>query len=118
MKIINLERNKKGYRILTSLLESVDTVIINGAIATSVALSVSVVRLIVVPFSARFLCALPLGNGVTHKMIKNKYKKYKKNIMRKTSKQLLLLIKYIEKDYEINLIDQKECESLCHIFSK
>ena len=50
------------YRLLTSKLESVDTVVIISATTKSVTLSFPGVRLFVVPFSARIVRVLSLGN--------------------------------------------------------
>ena len=96
-------KSKKKYRMyktLTSMLESVNTVGIIGATTTYVTLSVTGVRLIMVPISAGIAGSLSLGNKVLHKIIINKFKRYKSN-MKKTNQQLNLLINYIEKSYMI-----------------
>ena len=55
------KRKYEKYEILTSLLESVDTVDIIVATTASVTLSVTGVGLIMVPISTGFACALSLG---------------------------------------------------------
>ena len=62
-------KKTKVYETLTSILESVDTVFINGATTTSVTLSVTGVCLIVVPISAVVACAISLDKKVAHKII-------------------------------------------------
>ena len=61
------------YRTLTSIKESVDTVVTYGETTTSVTLSVFGVGLIVVPISAGNKSALSLRNKLLHKIILNKY---------------------------------------------
>ena len=68
------QKKHKNYKTLTSILESVDTVVTIGATTTSVTLSVTGVGLIVVPISAGIACALPLGNEVLHEIILKEYK--------------------------------------------
>ena len=76
----NLESKKryKNYKTLTSILESVDTVVIVGTTRTSVTLSDIGVGLVVVPISAGIPCALSLRNEVKPRIIINNYNKYKK----------------------------------------
>ena len=74
-------KSKKNYRTSKTLnrnLESVDTIVIIGATSNSTNLSTTGIGLIVLPLSARLACALTLGNEKLHKMIINKYNKYKK----------------------------------------
>ena len=56
----------------TSLLESVNTVVIIGATSTSMTLSVTSVGLILVPITARVAFALSLGTKVLNRIILNK----------------------------------------------
>ena len=49
-----------------------------GATSTSITLSITGFGLIISPISAGIACVLSLGNKVLHKLIKNKYNKYKK----------------------------------------
>ena len=73
--------------------------------------------LIVLPISARIACTLSLGNKVLHKIIINKYNKYKKQYERDQ-----LTKKFFDKLYrktlQDNVTDKNECESFCNIFTK
>ena len=71
------KKRLKNYKTLNTKLESVDTIVITGAASTSITLSVTGVGLIILPISAGIACALSLGNKVLHKMIMNKYNKFK-----------------------------------------
>ena len=53
-----------------------------GATSTSKTLSITVIGLIILPISAGLACTLSLGNKVLHKLIMNKYNKYKKQYER------------------------------------
>ena len=78
-------KSKKKYKIyetLNTILESVDSIVIIAATSTSITLSVTGIGLIVLPISAWIACTLSLGNKVLHKLIINKYKKYKKQYER------------------------------------
>ena len=68
----------KNYKTLNTVLQSVDTIVLIGATLTSITLSISGVGLIILPISAGIACALSLGNKIVHKLIINKYNKYKK----------------------------------------
>ena len=72
------KKKYKNYKTLNTILESVDSIVIIGATSTSMTLSITGVELITLPISAGIACGLSLGNKVLHKLIKNKYNKYKK----------------------------------------
>ena len=111
------KKRYKNYKMLNTVLESVDSIVIIGATSTSVALSVTGVGLIFLPISAGIGCTLALGNKVLHKLIINKYNKYKKQYERDQ-----LTIKSFDNLYRKSLqdkiIDKNEYESLCNIFTK
>ena len=73
--------------------------------------------MIILPISAGIACALSLGNKILHKKILNRYNKYKKQYERDQ-----LTIKSFDKLYrrslQDNIIDKKEYESLCNIFTR
>ena len=73
--------------------------------------------MIILPISAGIACSLSLGNKVLHKLILNKYNKYKKQYERDQ-----LTIKSFDnlyrKSLQDNVIDNTEYESLCDIFTK
>ena len=71
-------KSKKRYKnskTLNTVLESVDSIVIIAATATSITLSVTGIGLIVLPISAGIACTLSLGNKILRKLIINKYNK-------------------------------------------
>ena len=111
------KKKYKNYKNLNIILESVDTIVIIGATSTSITLSITGIGLIVLPISAGIACGLSLGNKILHKIIINKYNKYKKQYERDQ-----LTIKSFDKLYrkslQDNIIDKTEYDSLCNIFTK
>ena len=110
------KRNKK-YKTLNTVLESVDSFVIIGPTSTSITLSVTGYGLIILPSSAGFAFTLSLGNKVLHKLIINKYDKYKKQYERDqlTNKSF---DKLYGKSLQDSIIDKNEHESLCNVFTK
>ena len=106
-----------NYKTLNTILESVDSIVIIGAISTSITLSVTGVGLIILPISAGIACALSLSNKVLHKLIINKYNKYKKQF-EKHQQTIKSFDKLYRKSLQDNVIDKTEYESLCNIFTK
>ena len=94
------KKRYKNYKTLNTILESVDSIVIIAATSTSITLSVTGIGLIVLPISAGIACTLSLGNKVLHKLIINKYNKYKKN-MKEIKTLLNHLINYTENLYKI-----------------
>ena len=79
----NKSRKKyKNYKTPNTILESVDSIVIITATSTSITLSVTGVCLNILPISAGISCGLSLGNKILHKLIINKYNKYKKQYER------------------------------------
>ena len=111
------KKRYKNYKTLNTVLESVDSIVIVGATSTSITLSITGIGLIVVPISAGIACCLSLGNKILHKIIINKYNKYKKQYERdqNTNKSF---DKLYRKSLQDNVIDKIEYESLCNIFTK
>ena len=72
------EKRYKKYKTLNTVLESVDSIVIIGGTSTSITISVTGVGLIILPISAGVACTLSLGNKIIHKLIINKFNKYKK----------------------------------------
>ena len=107
----------KNYKTLNTVLESVDSIVIIATTSTSITLSITGIGLIVLPISAGIACGLSLGNKILHKLIINKYNKYKKQYERDQN-----TIKSFDKLYreslQDNIIDKTEYESLCNIFTK
>ena len=111
------KKRYKNYRTLNTVLESLDSIIIIGRTSTSITLSITGIGLVVLPSSAGIACTLSLGNNVLHKLIINKYNKYKKHYERdqitiKSSDKLY------RKSLQDNAIEKNENESLCNIFTK
>ena len=113
----NSKKEYKNYKTLNTVLESVDSIVIIAATSTSITLSITGIGLIVLPISAGIACGLSLGKKLLHKLIINKYNKYKKQYERD-----LQSIKYFDKLYrkskQDNIIDKTEYESPCNIFTK
>ena len=76
------KKRYKKYKTLNTVLESVDSIVIIAATPTSITLSVTGVGLIILPISAGIACTLSLSNKILHKLIINKYNKYKKQYER------------------------------------
>ena len=111
------KKRYKKYKTLNTKLESVDSIVIIGATSTSITLSVTGVGLIILPISAGIASTLSLGNKILHKLIINKYNKYKKQHERdqQTTKSFDKLYK---KSLQGNIIDKTEYDCLCNIFTK
>ena len=111
------KKRYKNYKILNTILESIDSIIIIGATSTSITLSITGVGLIMLPISAGVACALSLGNKILHKIIINKYNKYKKQYERDQN-TIKSFDKLYRKSLQDNVIDKNEYESLCNIFTE
>ena len=94
-----------------------DSIVIIGATSTSITFSVTGTGLIILPISAGIACTLSLGNKVLHKLILNKYIKYKKQYERDQN-TLKSFDKLYRKSLQDNIIDKKEYDGLCNIFTK
>ena len=111
------KKRYKNYKTLNTILETVDSIVIFAATSTSITLSITGVGLIILPISASVACALSLGNKVLHKIIINKYNKYKKQYERDQN-TIKSFDKLYRKSLQDNLIDKNEYQSLCNIFTK
>ena len=76
------KKRYRNYKTLNTILESIDLIVIIGATSTSITLSITGISLIFLPISASIARGLSLGNKVIHKIIINKYNKYKKQYQR------------------------------------
>ena len=101
------KKRYKNYKTLNKVLESVDSIVIIGATSTSIALSITGVGLIILPISAGIACTLSLGNKVLHKLIINKYNKYKKQYERDQN-TIKSFDKFYRKSLQDNVIDKTE----------
>ena len=111
------KKRYKNYKTLNTVIESLDSIVIIGATSTSITLSVTGVGLIILPISAGIACALSLGNKILHKLIKNKYNKYKKQYERDQN-TIKSFDKLYRKSLQDNIIDKTEYENLCNIFTR
>ena len=111
------KKKYKNYKTLNTILESVDSIVIIGATSTSISLSITGVGLIILPISAGVACALSLGNKILHKLIINKYNKYKKQYERDQN-TIKSFDKLYRKSLQDNVIDKTEYENLCNIFTR
>ena len=111
------KKRYKNYKTLNTVLESVDSIVIIGATSTSIFLSNTGIGLNILPISAGIACTLSLGNKVLHKLIINKYNKYKKQY-EKYQQTIKSFDKMYRKSLQDNIIDKNEYESLCNIFTK
>ena len=82
-----------------------DTIVIIGARSTSITLSISGIGLIVLQKSTGIACTLSLGNKVLHKIIINRYNKYKKQYD-KDQQTIKTLDKLNKKFLQDNIIDK------------
>ena len=73
--------------------------------------------MIILPLSAGIACTLSLGNKVLHKLIINKYNKYKKQY-EGDQQTIQSFDKLYRKSLQDNIIDKSEYDSLCNIFTK
>ena len=111
------KKKYKNYKTLNTVLESVDSILIIGATSTSITLSITGIGLVILPISAGIACGLSLGNKILHKLIINKYNKYKKQYER-DQKPIKSFDKLYRKSLQDNVIDKTEYDSLCNIFTK
>ena len=111
------KKKYKNYKTLNTILESADSIVIIGATSTSITLSITGLGLIILPISAGIACALSLGNKVLHKLIINKYNKYKKQYERDQN-TIKSFDKLYRKSLQDNVIDKTEYDSLCNFFTR
>ena len=111
------KKKSKNYKTLNTVLESLDSIVIIAATATSITLSVTGVGFNILPISAGIGCTLSLGNKILHKLIINKYNKYKKQYERDQN-TIKSFDKLYRKSLQDNEIDKSEYDSLCNIFTK
>ena len=111
------KKRYKNYKTLNTILESVDSIVIIAATSTSITLSVTGIGLIVLPISAGIACTVSLGNKILHKLILNKYNKYKKQYER-DQQTIKSFDKLYRRSLQDNVIDKNEYENLCNIFTK
>ena len=97
--------------------KTIDSIVIIGATSISTTLSITGVGLIILPKSPGSAGTLPLGNKVLHKIIINKYNKYKK-LYKRDQLTIRTFDKLCRKSLKDKIIDKNESESLCNFFTK
>ena len=111
------KKKYKNYKTLNTVLESVDSIVIITATSTSITLSITGIGLIVLPISAGIACVISLGNNILHKLIINKYNKYKE-LYERDQNTIKSFYKLYRKSLQDNVIDKNQYESLCNNFIK
>ena len=101
------KKKYKNYKSLNTILESVDSIVIIGATSTSITLSITGAGVIILPISAGIVCTLSLGNKVLHKLISNKYNKYRK-LYERDQETIKSFDKLYRKSLQDNIIDKNE----------
>ena len=104
------KKRYKNYKTLNTISESVDSIVIIAATSTSITLSITGIGLIVLPISAGIACGLSLGNKILHKLVINKYNKYKKQYERDQN-TIKSFDKLYRKSIQDNIIDKTEYDS-------
>ena len=111
------KKRYKNYKTLNTVLESVDSIFIIAATSNSITLSITGIGLIVLPISAGIACGISLGNKILHKLIINKYNKYKKQYERDQN-TIKSFDKLYRKSLQDKVIDKTEYDSLCNTFTR
>ena len=87
------EKRSRKYKTLTTILKSFDLFVFIATTSSSITLSFTGIGFLALAVLTATVCGLSIGNNVIYEVIKNKYKKYKKQ-NEKINKQLNLLMKY------------------------
>ena len=111
MKIVNQKRYK-NYKILSTILKTVDSFVIIAITSSSVTLSLTGFGLLVIPISSGFACGLTFTIQVLYELIMNEHNDFDKDYER-AQQTVDSCDKLYEKCLQDNVID-----SLCIIFSK
>ena len=101
------KKKYKFYKTLNTVLETVDSIVIIATTSASITLAVTGKRLIISTISAGIACGLSLSNKVLHKLIINKYNKYKK-IYERDQNTIKSFDKLYRKSLQDNVIDKTE----------
>ena len=118
-KVINNKpkNNYDKYKIIPTILKSIDTFVNNATTSSSLTLSLTGIGLIAIPISTATACGLSIVNKVVHEVIINKYNKYEKQNGR-DEQTTEAFDKLNRKSLQDNLFDKNEYESPCNIFTK
>ena len=110
------KKRYKNYKSLSTIIESLDTIVNFGATSTSITLSITGIGLNMLPISAGIAGTLSLANKVSHKLIINKHNKYKKQY-KKDQQTIKSFDKQYKKILQDHINDKTEYESLCNNFT-
>ena len=114
---ISTTKKYKKYETLTTILKTFDTFVIIATTSSSITLSLTGIGLIAIPITTATACGLSNGNKVMYEIIINRYYKYKK--LYESDHQIIKSSdKLYRKSLQDNIIDKKEYDSLCNIFTK
>ena len=111
------KKNYKKYNLITTILKSFDTIVINATTSTSITLSVTGIGLLAIPISTATACGLSITKKVLYEIVLQKYNKYKK-LYEKDQQTIKSSDKLYRKSLQDDIIDKTEYDSLCNIFTK
>ena len=103
--------------MITKLLKSFDTIVIDATTSNSFTLSLTGFRRIVIPIWSSIACGLSISNKVLYDIVMQKYKKYKKQY-EKDQNTMKPFDKLYRKRLQDKVIDKIEYESLCIFWIK
>ena len=72
------KKKDKIYETLTTILKSINTIVISAATSSSLLLSLTGFGLIVIPILSSSACGLSITNKVLYEIVMQKYNNYKK----------------------------------------
>ena len=99
------------------MLKSFVAVVSIATTTSSITLSLTGIGLIAIPISTATACGLSIGNNVKYEIIRNKYKKNKKQY-EKDQQTIKSFRKIYRKSLKDIVIDKNEYESLCKFFTR
>ena len=111
------KKRYKKYKMITTVLKSLDTIVIIATTSFFISLNPMGTVLIVIPISTAISCGLTVGNKVIHEIVMQKHKKYEKQYG-KDQQTIKSFDKSNSKSLQDYMIDKNEYESLSNIFTK
>ena len=110
------KNNKKNYKMLTTILKTIETIVIVIATSSSITLSLKGIYSIVISISTGVACGLSIGNKVIYEIFMQKFSKYKK--YEKDQQNIEFFDKLNRKSSQNNISDKSDHEFLCKTFTK
>ena len=111
------KKKYKKYETMSTILKSVDTIVIIATTSGSISLSLTGFGLIVIPISCSVACGLSITNKVLYEIVMQKYNNYKK-LYKKDQQTIKSFEKLYRKSLQDNMIDKNEYESLRNFFTR